>query len=80
MASHTILPAKGGGGYGFVLTFEVPRKRSAPGGNGPYAKRSGSSGYLLGYSDSRSVALGHAFAEIARMWGARFRAGESMDV
>ncbi|ATJ88464.1 hypothetical protein RSP816_15455 (plasmid) [Ralstonia solanacearum] len=53
---------------------------AAPGDRNPYLNRSGSPGYLFGYSDACSVALAQAFAEIARMAGAKFAVSESMDV
>ncbi|MDC6180016.1 hypothetical protein C2I33_13440 [Ralstonia solanacearum] len=77
---HTILPARGGGGYAFALTFDVPRKSAAPGDRSPYLNRSDSPGYLFGYADARSVALARAFAEIARMACAKFAVSEYMDV
>nr|CBJ53601.1 protein of unknown function [Ralstonia solanacearum CFBP2957] len=52
---------------------------AAPGDRNPYLNRSGSHGYRFGYADACSVALAQAFAEIARMAGAKFAVSESMD-
>lgn len=60
--------------HGFLAGIATwsPCWYAAPGDRNPYLNRSGSPGYRFGYADACSVALAQAFAEIARMAGAKF--------